>query len=82
MVTASAEHVAYVHRTNGAYLIGFAGPLTDDVTPYALYDAAGSLRRARQVARAGAESFGYVGPFRWVDGPGYIVLTAHESIYS
>ncbi len=57
--------VAGVVKRHGAYLIDWQGPATDDLTPDALYDVAGSLTVAKRVAREGAIEMGYRPAWRW-----------------
>jgi hypothetical protein len=56
---------AYVHRTNGAYLIQLSNTeLTQDYTTSELVDAASSLTAAKRVAREMATEAGFRG-LRW-----------------
>lgn len=57
--------VAYVSARHGAYLIMWAGPRTDDMTPDDLFDVESNGRRARAYALEGAKDIGYVAPFKW-----------------
>lgn len=68
--------VAMLSRRNGAWLIQYTGPTTDDWTADAQFDCAASLKRAKQLARADlAERITNGEPFRkarWVqDRNGY-----------
>lgn len=68
---------AYVTRAHGAYLISNteSGEADGTSTPDQQYDAAGSLKTAKRIARAGAVDFGWRPPFRWTSAsPGLWIL--------
>lgn len=58
--------VAHISHRNGAYLVSmYLTEETEDSTPDAMYDCAGSLAAAKRIARAMAEEFGYEPAWRW-----------------
>lgn len=59
------EIVAYVMRSNGAWLVQFVGSLADDTPSDMQFDCASSLTVAKRVAREGAAVIGHEPAWRW-----------------
>jgi hypothetical protein len=71
--------VAYITKSNGAYLINWSSEEAIDRPTDEQYDCAASLATAKRVAVEGARSYGAVGAVRWIQHvPGVWMLDMRE----